>query len=77
VVLYSGIEAPVLGPNGNYIEFIDSQSGLTVAIKSLGLVNTNIPNSKSMKIMAVGAGEFYQDGSTDPVGPANLSLTGK
>jgi hypothetical protein len=75
VVLYAGIDGPVAGPNGNYLEVLDSTQALIVAIKGLTIVSTSMTNTKSAKIMGVGAGEFLQGGS--PVGPAYLTLTGK
>jgi len=65
---------PVQDPEGYYLRFIDSTEGLAVGIKGLEIVNTRL-NSKSQKIMGVGAGEFFQNNA--PVGPAYVSLTGK
>jgi hypothetical protein len=66
---------PTPDSDGYYMRFIDSTEVLAVGIRGLEIISTHIPNSKSMKIMGVGAGQFFQGGS--PVGPASLSLTGK
>jgi hypothetical protein len=65
---------PVQDPEGYYIRFFDSNEGLAVGIKGLEIVSTRL-NSKSQKIMGVGAGQFFQNNA--PVGPAYVSLTGK
>jgi hypothetical protein len=65
---------PAIGPNGYYLEFIDSHDGLVVGIEGLEIVSTKIPKSKSKKIMGVGAGVFCHNGT--PAGPAYLSMTG-
>jgi hypothetical protein len=66
---------PTQDTEGYYMKFIDMNSGWAVGITALEIVNTDIPGSKSLKIMGVGSGQFFRGGN--PVGPAYLSLTGK
>ena len=47
-----------------------------MGIKALEIVSTDIPNSKSQKIMGVGSGAIFREHG-HPVGPAYVSLTGK
>jgi hypothetical protein len=66
---------PAQDADGYYMRFIDSTKILKVGISQLEMVSTDIPGSKSMKIIGVGSGQFFEGGN--PVGPAYVSLTGK
>jgi hypothetical protein len=59
-----------------YMRVTDPTQGLVVGITALEIVSSQIPNSKSMKIIGVGSGGFFENGSAEAVGPASLSLTG-
>jgi hypothetical protein len=65
---------PTQDTEGYYMKFIDMNSGWAVGITALEIVNTDIPGSKSLKIMGVGSGQFFQGGN--PVGPDRQSGPG-
>ena len=64
---YLGENGPTKNQNGNYMEFVTNTYGLRVAIKSLAMIKSEVPNAKTDTIMAVGVGEFYSDTGMGPV----------
>jgi hypothetical protein len=64
---YVGENGPVKNQNGDYMEFVTNTHGLRVAIKSLAIIKSEVPNAKSDTIMAVGVGEFYSEAGAGPV----------
>jgi hypothetical protein len=72
--MYCLQDGPPTQNGGYYIRFIDSERGFKVGITALEILSTRVPNSKSDKIMGVGAGVFLQNDL--PVGPAYCTING-
>jgi len=75
VEMYIGSDGPTKSSEGYYLKFIASD-GTIIGITEMVGIRTQVTKSKSDKLLGIGIGPHFNQGSPDPTGLAYLDASG-